>query len=243
MIAEAIQKIRALGREADSVRVIEIDEQKFTDRAIVRVPNEPVAKPDHVVHSTLRSLVSYLKDNPDKVEDGTFLSVTSPIQVTAVTPVQGKDQDRKTYAVATASAPGHQLGIYQPLEAFAIYVRTCFVETEARNALVALISGVVDSTDVTQSDDGLSQSVQLRKGLSLVKEGETPGVVNLQPFRTFHDVEQPEVPFVLRLDKRPPVGVVAALFEADGGAWKHEATQSIATFLREQLGESFSVYA
>ena len=57
--------------------------------------------------------------------------------------------------------------------------------------------------------------------------------VNMQPFRTFLEVEQPESVFLLRLDGNGNVG----LFEADGGVWKLEATRNISEYFDEKLAE------
>ena len=53
----------------------------------------------------------------------------------------------------------------------------------------------------------------------------------LRPLRTFPEVEQPVSPFVVRFKE----GKKAALFNADGGAWKVAAVKSIGSFLRKEL--------
>ena len=57
--------------------------------------------------------------------------------------------------------------------------------------------------------------------------------VNMQPFRTFREVEQPESVFLLRLDGNGNVG----LFEADGGVWKLEATRNISAYFEQKLAD------
>ena len=57
--------------------------------------------------------------------------------------------------------------------------------------------------------------------------------VNMQPFRTFLEVEQPESVFLLRLDGNGNVG----LFEADGGVWKREATRNISAYFEQKLAD------
>lgn len=61
-----------------------------------------------------------------------------------------------------------------------------------------------------------------------------PNPVTLKPFRTFHEIEQPEIAFVFRM-KNGQSGVSCALFEADGGAWKFNAVHSIAEYLKKEL--------
>ena len=57
--------------------------------------------------------------------------------------------------------------------------------------------------------------------------------VNMQPFRTFLEVEQPESVFLLRLDGNGNVG----LFEANGGVWKLEATRNISAYFEQKLAD------
>ena len=57
--------------------------------------------------------------------------------------------------------------------------------------------------------------------------------VNMQPFRTFLEVEQPESVFLLRLDGNGNVG----LFEADGGVWKLEDTRNISAYFEQKLAD------
>ena len=57
--------------------------------------------------------------------------------------------------------------------------------------------------------------------------------VQLRPFRTFLEVEQPESEFLLRVDADKGIG----LFEADGGVWKLEAKRNIADYFASHLAD------
>ncbi len=50
---------------------------------------------------------------------------------------------------------------------------------------------------------------------------------------TFLEVEQPVSQFVFRMKDGPR----AAIFEADGGAWRNQAIVNIREYLKEQLAE------
>jgi hypothetical protein len=56
--------------------------------------------------------------------------------------------------------------------------------------------------------------------------------VELRPYRTFREIEQPASKFVLRV-KRGGEGQKpgCALFEADGGFWKLEAIENIRKYI------------
>lgn len=240
MIAEALEFIREQAIEAEAPQTIEIHGQTFTTSSLRRVTKDFVADPSAVVHTTLRSLVDYILDDPDGMEPKTFVSVLSPTKVEVVTPVIGEEQKRKTWARAVADLPTHRFGRWLPLDEMSIYLRTCFVETPERDEVVRFIGIVVDEAEVMTKDDGVTQKTTIRHGISMREEGEVPGVVHLAPYSTFHDVEQLTRPFIIRLDKQAGE-VVAALFEADAGAWKHEAADRVAEYLEEQV--NLKVYA
>ena len=57
--------------------------------------------------------------------------------------------------------------------------------------------------------------------------------VELIPYRTFQEVEQPASKFVFRIgDKEVPAFKIV---EAEGGIWKNEAVSNIKAFLMENL--------
>lgn len=234
MLREAIQAIQQLALEGDEIKTHIHGGQTFATRPLFRVPDEPdVAAVVALKVATLSSLAAYLNTNPDDFEEGTFISVVSPTRVEVVTPVIGEKSVRRTYAVAEARLPTIRTDTWLDLETIGVHLRTCFEPTPERDEVVSFLGSVSSSADVQTKDDGVSQATTVRSGLSMLKEGKVPSPVTLQPFRTFHDVEQPESPYILRLRKSSDGnGVQAALFEADGGAWQHEAAESVAEYLR-----------
>ena len=86
---------------------------------------------------------------------------------------------------------------------------------------------------MTTRDNGVSQEVEARTGVSLKQLVQVKPRVQLRPYRTFLEVEQPESEFILRLDNDGNVG----LFEADGGMWKMQAKASIVAYFEEKLAE------
>ena len=72
---------------------------------------------------------------------------------------------------------------------------------------------------VTSEDNGVTQTVEARKGIALKAREQVKPRVPLCPFRTFLEVEQPESEFLVRMREGGEIG----LFEADGGMWKLDA--------------------
>lgn len=60
--------------------------------------------------------------------------------------------------------------------------------------------------------------------------------VELAPFRSFPEIEQPVSSFIFRLRGGDPVHApLCALFEADGRRWEHEAMQRVRAWLAERV--------
>lgn len=241
MIKEAIEKVEALAVAASDVKMVEHAGRKYSTRGLTRIPDElPVPDVVPVKVATLRSLAAYINDNPDAFDAGSFVNVVSPTRVELVTPVQGEDAVRQTFAIAEARLPKLRVGEWLAPKDLGVHLRTCFVETVERDELVAFIGQISDKAEVQTKDDGVAQATTVRSGISMLKEGTVPSPVTLAPFRTFHDVDQPDSPFVFRLDKAGEK-VVGAIFEADGGAWQHDAAEAVAEYLR--VNQGLKVYA
>ena len=74
-------------------------------------------------------------------------------------------------------------------------------------------------------------------GIASKSDALVPNPVRLTPYRTFLEVEQPASDFIFRMKQDKYEGIVCAIFEADGGAWKMEATQRIKEYLQKELME------
>jgi hypothetical protein len=112
-----------------------------------------------------------------------------------------------------------------------IEVKSRFLPAGDADYLLGLISRINNEQGVKSLDNGVSQSVTVKKGVSLLENETVKPRINLSPFRTFREVPQPESEFILRLDNDGRVG----LFEADGGVWKIEAKINIAEYFENQL--------
>ena len=84
----------------------------------------------------------------------------------------------------------------------------------------------------------MTQKATVKTGIASKSDAIVPAVVNLKPFRTFLEVEQPSSDFIFRMkEDRYTEGVQCAIFEADGGAWKAEAMANVKAYLQEQLND------
>lgn len=124
-----------------------------------------------------------------------------------------------------------------------IALKTKFVQSDDPNNDVNLLvrfAGTAEGSTLRQyKDDGFSQAVTVADGIASKTDAEVPNPVSLRPYRTFHEIEQPESLFIFRMKERN--GMLCAIYEADGGAWRNAAIQSIKQYLddfvRKELPE------
>jgi len=146
---------------------------------------------------------------------------------------------RQVYYEARATdVPGFRDGFREQEKAI-IELRSRFAPGEGVDYLLDLLSRISKDSNVSTTDNGVSQTVEARQGIAIkITEAIKPRVP-LRPFRTFQEVEQPESEFLLRMDEEGNIG----LFEADGGMWKLTARQTIKAFLNQELAELVSAGA
>jgi hypothetical protein len=224
-----VEKIAELAVQASDVQQFEIDGLQFTDRALVPL-NKP--QPKTLGVTTLTGLVDYLRANPDGHAAGDLLvHVIGPTQVEIKGTLQRPEMTRPTLLVASPLLPEFKFASYYDQESFIIALQSRFQRTETRDGILKLVSTITEENVRTSADDGVSQQVTARAGIVTVATVTVPNPVELAPYRTFIEVPQPSSPFVLRLKDGP----TAAIFEADGGAWRNTAMASIEQYLRSAL--------
>ena len=122
-------------------------------------------------------------------------------------------------------------GQYLSLENAIVELQSKFERNYQLDNLLAVLSNIKGEMVVTAEDDGSAQSVTVKDSVGRLADLKIKPIVELAPYRTFREVDQPLSKFLLRFKKAQGLPQVA-LFEADGGAWRHAAIESIAEFLR-----------
>lgn len=151
----------------------------------------------------------------------------------------GPERTRTRYGVATFSAPKIHVGDYIDVEDMILMLATKFESNKDSEALISLLSSLVATQEITKSDDGLSQQVSVREGITSDRVEVNP-IRSLKPYRTFPEAGQVAEKFLLRLRNQGP-NFYAKLIEADSGMWKVEAIANIKKFILNFFGgdESF----
>ncbi len=239
MLQEAITKIMSAARPAVEFIVVDGLTQAVNnskgDRSLVAPP-----LPQTIELSTLSGLVALIetgingKDSGMLVADA-FIRVDNFASVSLL--LRQPDSYGQRAKIANAQPPAvdkFPFGDWINPEKFSIMLQSRFEETQDRAILLSVISRLTSETVATSEDDGITQTVALRKGAALKTEVTLKPRVTLAPFRTFTEITQPPSEFVFRLKQlnaeEPPC---LALFEADGGAWKVAAMKQIAATLTE----------
>ena len=233
MNGEAIQQIVKLAEKGFTV---ERDGVIFSPTKM-----EPILydlRPEPLNLNTLTGLVDYIKANIDDVElSKCLLHVESHDSVKLISRFYGESQRRDCLIkVQLDNIECFPFDRFIDYETFNIQLRSKFEMTSDLGKIIQ-VSGKIDvENSIKLADDGISQQVAVKKGLSgaIKEEKMVPSMVSLKPYRTFSEVEQPESDFLFRL-KQTDSGVLCALFEADGGKWRSQARKSIKRFLKIQL--------
>lgn len=183
--------------------------------------------------NTLTAIKDYLTLNPDNLDLSTIMvHVVDPVRVNVVSAPFGGWKQRATHMQAQALIPRHRFDQFESPDIFVPYLQSCFCPGEHLADLLKITGNLVDTSEVSLKDDGVSQEVSIRHGAARKAEVPVPSPAILYPFSTFSEVEQPARKFVFRLSSLP---LKCALLEADGGAWKLAAIQSIAAWLAQAL--------
>ncbi|WP_338292073.1 hypothetical protein, partial [Enterococcus raffinosus] len=160
-----------------------------------------------------------------------LLHVESPTKVVIYSELD-KDRKRESVIEATASLDSFPYGRWQDSEDFIINVLSLIQRDLDADAIRQCASQIRIEGGADLSDNGVSQTVTIKEGATLSK-AEVPSPAELRPYRTFLEVDQPSSPFVFRINRRGE----CALFEADGGIWKHEAMENVSQYLVNELKE------
>lgn len=230
MIKEAIDRILGLSIP----NKIEYDNRVYVDKQMTALPKYRLPEPLGI--HTLSAIVDYIKESTDISTHSNaryVIHVEDYDKVKLYTELNG-DMERECLLSAGVSNCKYPFERFIDLESFIINLQANFVDTINLRNLISLAGNITSDTGVTQADDGITQRVTAKTGITIVGKVDVPNPIILAPYRTFTEIEQPESAFVFRLRKNGD-SVNAALFEADGAAWKRNTIQIVSKWLSEQF--------
>ena len=234
-LKEAMQYLVGLAEDNVSPETIEICGKTYCTKNLKRYDEQPKASP--ICAASLTALIDYIANNPGELPDCKMIvHVTAPDEVCFYSALD-KERTRETLFMAKAKLPRFDFDTAMSQESFIIGLQSCFVENEDR-ALIMKVAGNVENKSVsTYGDDGVSQKATIKQGIASKADVLVPNPVTLIPYRTFLEVEQIESRFVFRIKEGREGEPLFKLVEADGGAWKYEAMESVAFYLKVNLAD------
>jgi len=225
MIKEAIDRILSLSES----KSVEIKDRTYSNGPGGIIPIKP-PKAETLIVNTLTGIKDFAP------------STKQMIHVVDHKRVDVLDKDfadewltRSCFLQAVHESPVFKFGNYYDVEDFIIALQSMFVQDDTTALMLKLIGNIKDEGVTNFNDDGVTQKVTAKTGISLVGSVQVPNPVTLRPYRTFMEVEQPASTFVFRIKGGKGEPPYCALFEADGRMWRLKAIKGIADWLEFEI--------
>lgn len=237
ILADFVDKILSIGPE----RATEINGSVYTKTPMHRVKRPYEYLPVTLQFSTLKGLIDYAVSNidgePILSKETSVFHIVNYGQVDFVGDLNPRAENtRFVFASAKLVEKGYPFGQWVDIETFIIAMQSLFVQDETTGNILSIIGNIANSAVIENKDDGMSQSIHVKTGITTKENVKLTNPVTLRPFRTFREADQPESQFVFRIRKGKD-GVELCLVDADGGAWKVQAVANIKSWLSYQLGQ------
>jgi len=245
MIKEALQFL--LGKEKESViRIHENEGLEYTNNDLKPILPPNFTKPVKLAFHTLTGLADYIKNAETETEsvrnNFKWLRVKSYNQVYLSGIIHPKNfNTRFDYAEAVLDIDAFPFGQWLPLETFVIALQSQFKPCISNGMILDWLGCLANEHVVENKDDGFSQTIQVRTGITHKSKVKIENPIELIPYRTFLEVDQPISNCILRL--KTENGFQCSLHIADGGMWKLKAIRSIAEWLEGEVGSIIKVIA
>lgn len=227
MLKEMFQYV--VGLKAPEIK--ELNGVTYSDKELYEIHAQEHF-PSALKVSTLSSITTYIKDNPDAIKEMPYIiHIRNYNEVALLLPLTERTKDRAVHMVAMNDVKQFRFGTPMDRELFNIALQTQFVRNENALALLQLIGTMQEENGVQTQDDGISQKVTAKTGVASLSNVVIPNPLELVPYRTFPEVLQPESLFVFRIHER----MNCALYEADGEKWKADCIKHIKEWFAAEL--------
>lgn len=231
-IKEAITFITGLAVKAEKPEVVQINGRTYCTKDLRRYDAAEKAEP--IKATTLTSLVDYIKESREELRDRMIIQVISATKVLLYSGLL-PERDRETLFEVNALLPQFEYGREYDQESFLVSMQSCFMQSEDREAVTILASNITNTQEQAYSDNGVTQQAVMKTGITTKENVLVPNPVNLIPYRTFLEVEQPASDFIFRISEGRGGAPVFKLVAADGGLWKSQAVENVKKYLTEAL--------
>lgn len=207
----------------------QIDGRTYSSERLNRI-DPPKYKPEKIYVTGLDSICKLVHNEAKAVNRKIFIRVAA-YNVVSVFSTYDDQYERFYMYHCEADTPTVTTDRFMSYEKAVIELRSLYIPNDGTDYLLNLLRSISSESKVISTDNGITQTVEAKSGIALMQKVEVKPRVNLKPFRTFLEVEQPESRFLLRINNEGNIG----FFEADGGVWKLEATRNVADYFEEHL--------
>lgn len=230
-LREALQYVVGLGNDADRAQVLEICGKTYSNKNLVRYGSPERASA--VEASSLSSMMDYILNCAEEFSGKKMIiQVEGPRNVRLVSFLDG-ERKRECLFSCKAETSEFRFGQWYDQEEFMIAIQSNFQMTPDLEAIMKFAGNVERKNNQTFSDDGRTQVATMSVGVASKADVIVPNPVELVPYRTFQEVEQPMSQFVFRIsDKEVPAFKIV---EAEGGIWRNEAVSNIKEYFRNRI--------
>ncbi len=233
MIKEALEFITELKEGSMEPKVVNIAGKTYCNRKLTRYDKKPMAEKIRV--STLTALVDYIKGCPEELGKKMLIQVKSPSELTLASGLND-EREREELIYVEADLPHFKSNRWVDQETFILELQSKFVHTPDLKSIMTVAGNIEAKTTANYGDDGVTQKTTIQQGVASKTDVIVPNPVELKPYRTFLEIDQPTSNFVFRIDGSSSEPRFT-LIEADGGIWINEAKAEIKEYLEKELAD------
>lgn len=229
MIKEAIERILDLA----AGEVLHAHGKAYSRFELKPLPS-PEPEPKPLTFHTLSGFAAFVTKQHGVDFETCMIHVVDHAHVELRDDLSGEFKQRACFAAAKPfPLSGFPFGRMMGIEEFVVGLQSCFVQDEKTAKVLSVVGNVKAEQVTTVVDDGVSQEVTALAGVAHVARIVVPNPVQLRPFRTFQEIEQPSSCFVLRMKREGESGYpTVGLFEVVDNFWQVCAVGRIEAFLK-----------
>jgi len=239
MISEAIKYLISLAKP----EVVDICGQKYSSGLMKPVyPEEPAPL---IVH-TLTGLTNFISSGCMGKMDDQIIHVNDFDSVSFRSRIMEAHNRRHIYIHAQAVpmiSDAKQL-VGRSIDEMIVMLETCFESSGDREAVIKLIGNITDASSVKTTDDGITQQINVKKGISLQGVANMPKVIELFPWRSFPEIMPQSSKWLIRVDRSERTDApLISLHEINREHWRAMTIIAIGEYMRNALENQYVVIA
>ena len=187
-LGEALQYVVGLSVEAEKTAVLQINGRTYADKNLTRYDKQPKAAKIQAV--TLTFLVDYIHQCNKEFPGSMIIHIVSPTQVRLMSALD-KEREREVLFEISAETSEFRFDEWYDQERMMIELQVNFQANDDLGLILKAVGNIEKKNGQEYSDDGVSQVATMKTGIATKSDVIVPNPVELIPYRTFQEVEQP----------------------------------------------------